>query len=194
MVAVFVWTTPSPTDLTIPPQVNTWDTGADLPVIPAMADTVIETIGITETLIAIVRRVVSTRGTAIVTEGTTETGETAGVHPQPTEAAADTHLNIGAGEATQGARRGEEALVTTGSQTVRVVLASPQQMVQIHVGEVDTIAGDSRHCSDILKQSLSEQHLSKLDAPQDRQEYSVLSSLLSFSCPALPLRSVYPYC
>lgn len=110
-----------------------------------MADTVIERTEITETLIAIVRRIVGLRGIAIATEETTEIGGTAGVRLQPTEVAEDTRLNIGAGEATQEAHRGEGALVATGIQTVRAVLASLQQMVQIHVGEVDAIAGyDSR--------------------------------------------------
>jgi len=114
-------------------------------VILVMADTVIERTETTKTLIAIVLRDAGMRGTVIVTEGTTEIGGTAGVHPQPMEVAEDTRLNIGAGEATQEAHRGEGALVTTGIQTVRVVLANLQQMVQIHVGEVDAIAGyDSR--------------------------------------------------
>jgi hypothetical protein len=43
-----------------------------------MADTVIETTEITEILIAIVRRVLCLRGTAIAMEGTVETGENAG--------------------------------------------------------------------------------------------------------------------
>ena len=133
---------------------NTWDTDADLPAIPALADTVIETIEITETLIAIVRRVVGMRGTGttIALEGTIETGETVGARLQPAEVVEDTRLNIGAEEATQGVRRGEEALDATGSRMVRVVLASPQRMVQIHVGEVDTIAeGEGRQWFDILK-------------------------------------------
>lgn len=143
MVAVFVWIILLPTGLTLQPQVNTWDSDVDLPVISAMANTVIETTGISGTLIAIRHRVVSLRGTAIVTEGTIGIGETAGVHPPPAEVAEDTRLNIDAGEAIQGVRRGEEALVVTGRQTVRVVLANPQQMVQIHVGdEVDAIPGD----------------------------------------------------
>lgn len=94
-----------------------------------MADTGIERTETTKTLIAIVRRVPGMRGTVIVTEETTEIGGTAGVHPQPMEVAEDTRLNIGAGEATQEAHRGEGALVATGIQTVRVVLASLQQMV-----------------------------------------------------------------
>jgi len=118
--------------------VNTWDTGVDLPVILAMADTVIETTGITtENLIAIVRRVVGLRRTAIVMEGTIETGETAGAHRQFVEEVEDIRLNIGAEEATQGVHLGEEALAVTETQTVRVVLVSPQQIVQIRVGEVD---------------------------------------------------------
>ena len=117
---------------------NTWDTGVDLPVILAMAVTVIETTGITtETLIAIVRRVVGMRGTAIVLEGTIETGETAGAHRQSVEEVEDIRLNIGVEEATQGVHLGEEALAVTETRTVRVVLVSPQQIVQIRVGEVD---------------------------------------------------------
>jgi hypothetical protein len=113
-----------------------------------MADTVIERTEITGTLIAIVHRVVGTRGIVIVSEGTIGVGETAGVHPQLMEVAEDTRLDIGTGEATQEVHREEEALVTTGIQTVRVVLASLQQMVQIYVGEVDAIAGyDSRKSS-----------------------------------------------
>jgi len=100
-----------------------------------MADTVIGTIEITETLIAIVRRVVGMRGTVIATEGTIGTGEIAGARPQPAGAEKDTRLNIGAEEATQGVHRGEEALAATGSQTVRVVPASPQQVVRIHAGK-----------------------------------------------------------
>lgn len=142
MVAVFVWIILLPTGLTLLPQVNTWDTDVGLPVIPAMVDTVIETTGITGTLIAIVRRrVADMRGTAIVTEGTVEIGENAGVRPQLVEVAEDTRPIIGTGEAIQEAHREEEALAAIGSQTVRVVLASPQQMVQIHVGEVDAIPG-----------------------------------------------------
>jgi len=129
----------------LPLQVNTWDTDADLAVIPAMADTVIETTEITETLIAIVRRVVGMRGTVIATEGTVETGETAGAHLQPAGVFEGTRLNIGAGEATRGAHRGEEALAATGSQTVPVVLANHQQTAQIHVGEDDTTAGGEHH-------------------------------------------------
>lgn len=121
---------------------NTWVTDVDLPVIPAMAGTATETTGITGTLIAIVRLVVNTKWTAIVSEGIIEIGETAGVHLQPAEVAEDTRLIIGAEEATQGAHRGEEAPVSTGSQTVRVVLASLQRMVQIHVGEVKAAPGD----------------------------------------------------
>jgi hypothetical protein len=155
MAAVFVLIILLPTDLTLLPQVNTWDTDVDLPVILVMADTVIGTTGIIGTLIAIVHRVVDMRGTAIVTEGTIEIGENAGVHPQPTGVAEDTRLNIGAGEVTQGAHRGEEALAATGSQTVRVVPASPQQMVQIHVGEVGAIPGDeNRNGFNTLKQLL----------------------------------------
>lgn len=135
MAAAFVWIILLPTDLTLLPQANTWGTDVDLPVIPAMADTVIEKTGTTETLIANVPRVVATRWTAIVTEGTVETGENVGVRPQHAEAAEDTRLNIDAEEATRGARRGGGALVATGSQTVRAVLASLQQMVQIHDGE-----------------------------------------------------------
>ena len=119
---------------------NTWDTDADLAVIPAMADTVIETTEITETLIAIVHRV-GMRGTAIALEGTVETGETAGARLQPAGALEDTRLNIGVGEATRGAHRGE-ALAATGIQMDLVVLANHQQTVQIHVGEDDTTAGD----------------------------------------------------
>jgi len=126
--------------------VNTWDTDADLAVIPAMADTVIETTEITETLIAIVHRTVGTRGTVIATEGTVETGETVGARLQPAGVSEDTRLNIGAGEATQGVHRGEEAPAATESQTIRVVRANRQRMVRIHVGEVDTTAGDAnRH-------------------------------------------------
>lgn len=116
-----------------------------------MADTVIETTGITEILIVIVRPVVDMRGTAIALEGIVETGETAGVRPQFVGGFEDTRLNIGAEEATQGVHQGGEALAGTGSQTVRVVLVSPQT-VQIHVGEVDTIPRDEgRHRFDILK-------------------------------------------
>lgn len=130
----------------LPLQVNTWDTDADPAVIPAMADTVIETTEITETLIAIVHRVEGMRRTVIATEGTVETGETAGARLQPAVVSEDTRLNTGAGEATRGVHRGEEALAATGSQTVRVVLANHQQTVQIHVGEDDTTAGDeNRH-------------------------------------------------
>ena len=136
----------------LPLQVNTWDTDAGLAVIPAMADTVIETTEIPETLIAIVHRVVGMRGTVIATEGTVETGETEGARLRPAGAPEDTRLNIGAGEATQGVHRGEEAPSATGSPTVRVVLANHQQMVQIHVGEVDTTARDeNRYWFDILK-------------------------------------------
>jgi hypothetical protein len=97
--------------------VNIWDTEADLPAIPALADTVIETTEITETLIAIVRRVVGMRGTAtaIASEGTIETGEIVGARLQPAEVVEDTRLNIGAEEATQGVHRGGEALDATGS-------------------------------------------------------------------------------
>lgn len=142
MVAVSVWIILSPTDLTLRLQVNTWDTDVGLPAIPVMAETVIETTGVIRTLIVIVRPAADLRGIVILTEGTVEKveiGENAGVHPQLAEAAEDTRLNIGAGEATQGAHRGEEVLVATGSQTVRVVLASPQQMVRICVGELDGI-------------------------------------------------------
>ena len=102
-----------------------------------MADIVIETTEITETLIAIVRPVVNMRGTVIASEGIVETGETAGVRPQSVGVLEDTRLNIGAEEAIQGVHQREEALAATGSQTARVVLASPQ----IRVGEVDTIPG-----------------------------------------------------
>jgi len=154
--------------------VNIWDTDADLPVIPAMADTVIETTEIIETLIAIVRRAVGMRGTVIVTEGIAETGETAGARPQLTEVVEDTRLNIAAGEATQGVHRGEEALAAIGSQTVRVVLASPQQMVRIHVGEVDAIVGDEhRDWFDILKQS-------KCMPNRKTDNSTAMSSLLCF--------------
>lgn len=138
---------------------NTWDTDAGLPVILVMADTVIEMTGNTETLtgtlIAIVHRVVAMREIAILTEETIETGEIAGAHPQPMEVAEDTRRGIDAGEAIQGAHRGEGALVAIGSQTVRVGPVSPQQMEQIHVGEVDAIAGDNdrqpvRHPQDNL--------------------------------------------
>ena len=113
----------------LPLQVNTWDTDADLDVIPAMADIVIETTEITETLIAIVHRVVGMRGTVIASEGTVETGETAGARLRPAGVSEDTPLNIGAGEATRGVRRGEEALAATGNQTIRVVLANHPQTV-----------------------------------------------------------------
>jgi len=132
--------------------VNTWDSGADLAVIPALADTVIETKEITETLIAIVRRIVDMRGTVIDSEGTVETGETAGARLQPAGVSEDTRLNIGAGEATQGVHQGEGAPAVTGSQTVRVVPANHQPMVQTCVGEVDTTVGDgNRHWFDTLK-------------------------------------------
>lgn len=129
MVVVFAWIILLPTGLTLLPPVNIWDTDVDLPVIPAMADIAIEMTGSTRTLIVIVRRAVDTRGIVIISGGTVEIGGTAGVHPQPAEVAKDTRLNIGAGEATQEAHQGEEALVVTGSQTVRVVLASLRQMV-----------------------------------------------------------------
>jgi len=136
----------------LPLQVNTWDTDAGLAVIPAMADTVIETTEITETRIAIVLRTVGMRGTVIASEGTVETGETAGARLQLAGVSEDTRLNIGAGEATRGVHRGEEVLAAIGSQTVRVVLANHQQTVQIHVGEDDATAGDeSCHYLDILK-------------------------------------------
>ena len=149
---------------------NTWDTGADLPVILALADTVIETTGITtETLIVIVRRVVGMRGIVIVLEGTIETGETAGARRQPAEEVEDIRLNIGAEEATQGVHRSEEALAATETQTVRVVLVSPQQIVQIHVGEVDAIVGteiviDSTPSSDPIRTTPINTH----SQPQDR--------------------------
>ena len=153
MVAASAWTTLSPTDPTPPLQVNTWDTGADPPVILAMVDTVIGTTGITtETPTVIVRRIVGMRRSVIVMEGTIETGETAGARRQPAEEVEDIRLNIGAEEATQGVHQGEEALAATETRTVRVVLVSPQQIVQINVGEVDTIVGDgNRHWFDILK-------------------------------------------
>jgi hypothetical protein len=137
--------------------VNTWDTGADLPVILAMADTVIETTGITtETLIAIVRRIVDMRRIVIVLEGTVETGENAGARRQSVEEDEDIRPNIGAEEATPGVHRGEEALAAIETQTVRVVLVSPQQTVQIHVGEVEAIVGDgNHHWFDTLKRSHS---------------------------------------
>ena len=91
----------------------------------AIADTVIETTRITENLFAIVRRVVGMRGIAIVSEGIVGTGENAGARRQPAEVVEDIRLNIGAEEATQGVRQGEEALVASGTQTVCVVLASP---------------------------------------------------------------------
>jgi len=127
--------------------VNTWDTGEDLPEIPpVMADTVIGTIEITKTLIAktliaIARRAGYMRGTVTASEGTIETGEIAGAHPQPVGVGEDTRLTTGAEEAIQGARREEEALVATGNQMVHVVPASPQQVVWTHVGEVDKTAG-----------------------------------------------------
>lgn len=121
---------------------NTWDTGVGLVKIPAMPDTVIETTEITKTLIAIARRVVGTRGTVTATEGTAGIGETAGARPQPAGVSEDTRLSIGVEEVTQGAHQGEEALAATGSQTVRVALASRQQTVQTRVGEVGAIAKD----------------------------------------------------
>lgn len=105
-----------------------------------MADIVIETTETTETLIAIVRRVMSTRGTVIDTEGTVETGGTAGAHPHPAGVFEDTRLNTGVEEATQGVHQGGEVLAASGGRTVHVVPASPPQTVQIHVGEVDTVA------------------------------------------------------
>jgi len=132
--------------------VNTWDSGADLAVIPALADTVIETTEITETLIAIVRRVVDMRGTVIDSEGTVETGETAGARLQPAGVSEDTRLNIGAGEATQGVHQGEGAPAVTGSQTVRVVQANHHQpTVQTCVGEVDNCGDENRYWFDTLK-------------------------------------------
>jgi len=189
MVVVFVWIIPPPTDLTLLPQVNTWDTDVDLPVILAMADPMIETKGITEALIANVRRDVDMRGTVIVSEGTTEIGETAGVHLQPAQVAEDIRLNIDAGEVTQGAHQEEEALVATGSQTVRVVLANPQQTVQIHVGEVDASLGDDdRDRFNTLKR-----HITHAPRPQDRLQYRSVKFAF-FLVTALPLRCVYPYC
>lgn len=125
---------------------NTWDTDVDLPVILATADTtVIETTGMyTETLIAIVRRAVGMRGIVIASEGTVETGESAGVRRRSEEAAEDIHLNIVAEEATPGAHQGEKALVATGNRTVRVVPVFPQRIVQIRVGEVDPTVGDGK--------------------------------------------------
>ena len=155
---------------------NIWDTDADLPVILGMADTVIETTEIIETLIAIVRRAVGMRGTVIVTEGIVETGENAGARLQPTEVVQDTRLNIDVEEATQGAHRGEEALAAIGNQTVRVALASPQQMVRIHVGEVDAIVGMKTaigHWFDILKQS-------KCMPNRKTDNSTAMSSLLCF--------------
>jgi len=155
----------------LPLQVNTWDTGADLSVILAMADTVIEKTKITtETLIAIARLVARMRGTAIVMEGTAETGESAGARHRPTEVVEDIRPNIAAEEVTQEVHQGVEALVATVTQTVRVVLVSPQQLVQIRVGEVDTITGDgNRHWFEIPKPSLSELHPLKMHLrPQDR--------------------------
>lgn len=178
MVVVFVWIILLPTDLTLLPQVNTWDTDADLPVIPVMVDTVTETIGITGTLIAIVHHIVDMKGTATATEGTAGIGENAGVRPQPAEVAEDIRLNIGAGEATQEAHRGEEVLVVIGSQTVRVVLASPQQMVQSHAGEVDATP---RTTSEIDSTSLSTpQHTSKIHSERKTYNSDALSNLLPF--------------
>jgi hypothetical protein len=136
MVAVFASIILLPTDPMPPPRVNTWGTEEDPPEIPAMADTVIEKTEITETLIAIVPRVVGMRGSVIVMEGTVEIGETAEVRPPPMEVAGDTRPNTGAGEATQGVHQGEEPLVATGGQMVREVLANPQRTVQTHVGEL----------------------------------------------------------
>ena len=85
----------------LPPQVNTWDTDVDLPVILAMADSMIERREITETRTATVLRVVGMRGTVTVTE---EIGEIAGVRPQPTGAVGDTRLDTGVGGVTRGAR------------------------------------------------------------------------------------------
>lgn len=114
-----------------------------------MADTVIETTGITEIPIVIARRVVGMRRTVIVTEGIIGIGETAGVHPQLTEVVEDTPPNIGAGEAIQEAHQEEGALVAIGSQTARVGLANRQQMVRIRDGEVGAIAGgDDRNWFD----------------------------------------------
>lgn len=112
-----------------------------------MADTVIETTEIpTETLtIVIVRHVVGMTRIAIVMEGTVETGEIVGVHHQSMEVVEDIPLNIVAEEAIQGVHRGEEALAVTETQTVRVVLVNLQQIVQIHVGEVDPIVGAENH-------------------------------------------------
>ena len=129
MVAVFVWIILSPIDHTPPPRVNTWDTEEDPTEIPAMVDNVIETTEVTETLIAIVPHVVGMRGSVIVLEGTVEIGETAEARLPLTEVVVDIRQNTGAGEATQGARQGEERLVATGSQTVREVLANPQRTV-----------------------------------------------------------------
>lgn len=114
----------------------------------AMADTtVIETTGITtETLIAIVRHAVGMKGIVIALEGTIETGETAGVHRQLEEVVEGIHLNIVAEEATPGVHQGEKALVGIGTRTVRVVPVFPQQIVQIHVGEVGPTVGDRNRC------------------------------------------------
>ena len=156
----------------LPPQVNTWDTDADLSVILAMADTVIEKTEITTaTLIVIARRVARMRGTVIVLEGTAETGESAGARRQPVEVVEDIRLNIATEGAIQEVHRGEEVLVATVTQTVRVLLVSPQQILQIHVGEDDGIAGDgNRHWFDILKPSPSEKHSLKMHVqPQVRR-------------------------
>lgn len=162
----------------LPLLVNTWDTGAGLPVILAMADTVIETTEITETLIAIVRRVVGMRGIVIGSEGTVETGETAGARRQPAEVVEDIRLNIGAEGVTQGVHRGEEALAATGTRTVRVVLASPRQAVQIHAGEVDAIMRDeNRHWFDILKVSPFAQCPSKCMPNRKTDNSTAMSSL-----------------
>jgi len=155
-----------------------------------MGGTVIGTIEITEALIPIVRRIVGMRGTVIATEGTAEAGEIAGARPQPTGVGEDTRLSIdaeairlsiGTEEATQGAHRGEEALAATGSRTVRVVQASPLQVVQIHVGEAGEIAGDeNRHWFDILKRSPFMQRLSKCMPHHKTDNSTAMSSLLCF--------------